>query len=52
MFLSGNLIKYRQGLVQKYGEQIVLDLEDSANTNRLKKWSRNELEVLINKYKK
>lgn len=51
MFLSGNLIKYRQGLVRKYGEQIVLELEERANTNRLKKWSREELEEIINQYK-
>lgn len=51
MFLSGNLIKYRQGLVRKYGEQTVLELEEKANTNRLKKWSRAELEELITKYK-
>ena len=51
MFLSGNLIKYRQGLVRKYGEQVVLELEEKANTNRLKKWSRSELEDLISLYK-
>jgi len=51
MFLSGNLIKYRQGLVRKYGEQSVLDLEEKANTNRLKKWSRAELEEIIQTYK-
>ena len=51
MFLSGNLIKYRQGLVRKYGEQTVLELEEKANTNRLKKWSRAELEEIITKYK-
>jgi hypothetical protein len=51
MFLHGNLIKYRQGLVDRYGEMVVLDLEDSANKNRLKKWSRLELEEIITKYK-
>jgi hypothetical protein len=51
MFLHGNLIKYRQGLVDRYGEMVVLDLEDSANKNRLKKWSRDELEQLISQYK-
>ena len=29
----------------------VLELEEKANTNRLKKWSRLELEELITKYK-
>ena len=51
MFLSGNLIKYRQGLVARYGERVVQELEESANNNRLKKWSREELESLIIKYK-
>lgn len=51
MFLHGNLIKYRQGLVEKYGEDIVKELEERANTDRLKKWSRDELEELIAKYK-
>lgn len=51
MFLHGNLIKYRQGLVSKYGERIVAELENSANKNRLKKWSRDELEQIIKQYK-
>lgn len=51
MFLHGNLIKYRQGLVAKYGEDVVIELEERANTDRLKKWSREELEELITKYK-
>ena len=51
MFLHGNLIKYRQGLVEKHGEDIVLRLEEEANKNRLKKWSRAELEEIIKKYK-
>jgi len=51
MFLHGNLIRYRQGLVAKYGEDVVIELEERANTDRLKKWSREELEELISKYK-
>lgn len=51
MFLHGNLIKYRQGLVDRFGEQIVLQLEETANNNRLKKWSRDELEDIIKKFK-
>lgn len=51
MFLHGNLIRYRQGLVAKYGEDVVIELEERANTDRLKKWSRDELEELITKYK-
>lgn len=50
-FLSGNLIKYRQGLVKRYGEQKVLDLERSVAIRTVKKWSRFELEQLIKMYK-
>lgn len=48
-FLSGNLIRYRQGLVSKYGEQKVLMLECSSRS--VKKWSRVELEAIIEFYK-
>ena len=51
MYLSGNLIRYRQGLVNKYGEDIVLRLETEADNNRSKKWSRDELEIIIETYK-
>lgn len=50
MFLSGNLIYYRQGLVKRYGSQYVENLEAKAK-ERLKKWTRQELEELIAKYK-
>jgi len=50
MYLSGNLIKYRQGLVKRYGEEFVLRLEEEAE-QRTKKWSRDELEVVIETYK-
>ena len=49
-FLHGNLINYRIGLVRKYGEEKVLMLENSRN--RLKKWSRFELEEIIKIYTK
>jgi hypothetical protein len=48
-FLHGNLINYRQGLVKKYGEEKVLMLE--AKARQTKKWSRVELEAIINEYK-
>lgn len=48
-FLHGNLIAYRQGLVRRYGEDKVLLLESQSKT--LKKWSRFELEALIETYK-
>lgn len=48
-FLHGNLINYRQGLVKRYGENKVLMLESQAHST--KKWSRFELEAIINEYK-
>jgi hypothetical protein len=48
-FLHGNLINYRQGLVKRYGEQKVLYLESCAHGT--KKWSRCELEAIIQTYK-
>jgi len=51
MYLHGNLIMYRQGLVNRYGEEFVLKLEAEADNNRLKKWSRDELEIIIETYK-
>lgn len=51
MYLHGNLIRYRQGLVSKYGEDEVLRLEEEADNNRTKKWSRDELEIIIETYK-
>lgn len=49
-FLHGNLIRYRQGLTDRYGEEKVLILE-SASRNALKKWTRFELEALEQHYK-
>jgi hypothetical protein len=51
MYLSGNLIWYRHGLVNKYGASIVEELERRADSVRLKKWSRDELDYIIQKYK-
>jgi hypothetical protein len=50
-FLSGNLNEYRIRLIQKIGEQKVLLLDVSAKTNRIKKWSRFELEAINAEYK-
>ena len=49
-FLHGNLIKYRMGLISRYGEDYVIELE-SKSVNAVKKWSRQELEEIILKYK-
>lgn len=48
-FLHGNLIHYREGIVKRWGQQ-KLDLLDSAARNRVKKWSRVELEAIIREY--
>jgi hypothetical protein len=50
-WLHGNLIKYREGLLKRYGQQ-KLDLLDSAARNRVKKWDRTTLEQIIKKYSK
>lgn len=49
-FLHGNLIHYRAGLINRYGEQKVLLLESSAR-HTVKKWSRAEMEAIIQFYK-
>ena len=49
-FIHGNLIHYRIGLVLKYGEKIVKELEKQSEV-RTYKWSRTELEEIITKYK-
>lgn len=41
---------YRIGLVNRIGEQAVKELENEAITNRVYKWSREELEEIIKKY--
>jgi hypothetical protein len=49
-FIHGNLIHYRMGLVLKYGDKKVKQLEKEAEV-RTYKWSRTELEEIINKYR-
>jgi len=52
LFLSGNLIKYRQGLIDRYGEQYVKDLEElEANAPKVFKWDRQSLEEILFVYK-
>lgn len=48
-FLHGNLINYRIGLVKRIGESKVQLLESMAH--QTKKWTRFELEAIINEYK-
>lgn len=43
-----HLIGYRRGIIDKYGEGVLLHLEQNARL--VKKWSRSELNELIEKY--
>jgi len=49
-YLDGNEGNYRIGLVKKYGEEIVKELE-SAQPNKVYRYSNEELKNIINKYK-
>lgn len=51
-FRHGNLIEYRKGLVERYGEDYVkvLDIKADAYKRDGWKWEREYLENLINKY--
>lgn len=48
-FLHGNLLNYRNGMIKKYGEEKLILLESQSRTP--KKWSRSELESIIQHYK-
>lgn len=47
----GNQAMYRIGLVKKYGERAVRELEEEAVATKYKKWTRDELYEIIEKYK-
>lgn len=49
-FRHGNLIQYRFGLIEKYGVEIIEELEAKSKVN-IYKWSRQELEDIITTYK-
>lgn len=51
-YLGGNEANYRQGLVSRFGEKFVLDLEKRADETRDYKHSREELEEIKNYYLK
>jgi hypothetical protein len=51
LYLHGNQVMYRVGLVNRIGEKAVCELESLYIGNRVKKWDRAELEEIINKYK-
>lgn len=50
-FLSGNLIEYRKGLINRYGTDFIFNLEEKADKFRNKKYTRDELIEIINEYK-
>ena len=50
LFAHGNQAMYRIGLVRKIGEYNVIQLEQIAMDNRIKKWTRKELNEIIEKY--
>lgn len=50
-FKSGNEKDYRVGLIERYGQAEVDALDERAKTTRLKRWTREELEAIINNYK-
>ena len=51
-FLGGNESGYRLGLVKKYGEKVVSELEEAANNLRQYKFSREEIKNIKTKYQK
>ena len=44
-----HLIGYRRGIIEKYGIEILIYLENNARN--IKKWTRTELNDIIDKYK-
>lgn len=49
-FLHGNLVFYRMGLVNRYGDEYVKGLESKCS-RKLRKYDRAELEEIIQQYK-
>lgn len=50
MYLSGNLLEYRKGLVKRFGSDYVDDLENLSDSKRLYKYSKKELIAIKLKY--
>ena len=50
-FKHGNLIPYRMNLIKRIGQQRVDLLDYTATRNRVKKWTRFELEQIYQLYK-
>jgi len=51
-FNHGAYNRYHAGMIDRYGYDKVYELEKWGYESRFKKWSRSELEMIINKYKK
>ena len=51
-FLNGNELQYRKGLIERYGESFVSELESISDANRVYKYSKTELIEIKNKYDK
>lgn len=49
--MHGNLDEYRKGLIARYGEDYVWELESIADANRVYSFSRHELIEIANTYK-
>jgi len=49
-YLSGNLINYRIGLVKRYGNEFVVQLESEADSKRNYKYKKQELIDIKKKY--
>lgn len=50
LFLHGNLIQYGVGIIDKHGPMTHIDLL-ARSRSPLKKWTRDELNEIISKYK-
>ena len=48
-YLHGNLLDYRNGIIKRYGESVLRDLEQNANAER--KYTRKEAEEIRDLYK-
>lgn len=50
VYLSGNLIEYRQGLIKRHGLEFVERLESEADSKRVYKYTKQELIDIKKKY--
>lgn len=51
-FLEGNTMEYRKGLVRRYGEEVLEELELAKATDRAAKWPDFEYKELAAEYRK